>query len=198
MKGEIMKKLLTALAMLLVFFVGCSDQSSITEPTGSATNAQTSQYKEPNWLVSLPSSSLGVETVTSASKLCDGSKDNQIYIDKHIPGGPYGEVHVQSTLVIKKNSFSGFLTISTSIDDQNLTTTFGPSYVFNQPLEYTLQLEGVDLRGVDPKTVDFVYQSADGSIHTCQHDQIEFDFNNGRIKVQKALIPHFSRYGFVN
>jgi hypothetical protein len=187
-----MKKLLTLGLLLFLVFFGCNRESDITSPIGN------NSIQEPHWLVSLPSNGLGVETVTSASKYCDGSKDNQIYIDAHIPGGQYGEVHVQSTLVIKKNSFSGFLTISTSIDDENLTTTFGPSYVFNQPLEYTLQLTGVDLTGINPNTVDFVYQAANGSIYPCEHDQIEFDFNNGRIKVQKAKIPHFSRYGFVN
>jgi hypothetical protein len=90
------------------------------------------------------------------------------------------------------------MTISTNIDDVNLLTTFGPSYVFNKPLEYTLLLQGLDLTGVNLANVKFVYQAADGSIHECESDGVDVDLNKGKVKVNKAKIPHFSRYGFAH
>ena len=114
------------------------------------------------------------------------------------PGGPFGKIHVDSKLVILSGSFTGSMTISTNIDDVNFLTTFGPSYVFNKPLEYTLLLQGLNLNGVNPANVKFVWVATDGSIHECASDGVDVDLAKGKLKVNKAKIPHFSRYGFVN
>jgi hypothetical protein len=79
----------------------------------------------------------------------------------------------------------------------NLLTTFGPHYTFNEPLEYTLELKGVDLTGIDPDSIDFVYQGEDGTVYQCEYKSIEVKLNEGKVKVEKAKLPHFSRYGFV-
>ena len=187
-----MKKLISTFAMLLLFAVGCTDQTNITSPEQSV------QTQEPNWIVSLPSSSLGIETSHTASALIDGANGGSVTLKKDVPGGPFGKIQVDSRLVILSGSFSGSMTISTNIDDVNFLTTFGPSYVFNKPLEYTLLLQGLNLNGVNPANVKFVYQAADGSIHECVSDGVDVDLAKGKLKVNKAKIPHFSRYGFVN
>jgi len=175
-----------------MFAVGCTDQTSITSPE------QTVQTQEPHWLVSIPSQGLGIETIHTASVLIDGAKGGSVNFKGDFPGGPFGKVHVDSRLVILSGSFTGSMVISSNIDDFNLLTTFGPSYVFSKPLEYTLLIQGVDLTGVNPANVKFVYQAADGSIHECESDGVDVDLSKGKVKVNKAKIPHFSRYGFVN
>ena len=69
--------------------------------------------------------------------------------------------------------------------------------VFNKNLEYTLTYKGIDLTGVDPETVKFCYIASDGSIVEAENSGIEVHIEDGKIKVKKALIPHFSRYGWV-
>ena len=187
-----MKKLLTFLLLSALAFFGCNQESDITSPEGNTT------IKEANWLVSLSSNGLGIETIHTSSKLIDGDKGGNVNFKGDFPGGPFDKIHVDSKLVIHSGSFTGSMEISTNIDDVNLLTTFGPSYVFNQPLEYTLLLQGLDLNGVNPENVKFVYQAADGSIHECESDGVDVDLNKGKVKVNKAIIPHFSRYGFVN
>ena len=186
-----MKKLLALSLFSFLLFFGCNQESEITSTVGNNT------IQEPNWIVNL-SNGLGVETIHTASKLIDGDRGGNVNFKGDFPGGPFDKIHVDSKLVIHSGSFSGSMEISTHIDDVNFLTTFGPSYVFNQPLEYTLLLQGLDLTGVNPDSVKFVYQAADGSIHECISDGIDVDLNKGKLKVNKAEIHHFSRYGFVN
>ena len=187
-----MKKYISLIALLSVFVIGCSEQTSITSPENII------QTQEPNWIVSLSSHDLSVNTIHSASVLIDGAKGGSVQIRKDIPGGPFGKIHIDSRLQINAGSFVGKMTISTYVDDAGFLTTFGPSYIFNKPLVYTLLLQGIDLTGVNPASVKFVYQAADGSITQCQYSSIDVDLSRGKLKVNSALIPHFSRYGFVN
>lgn len=187
-----MKKYLSTFAIVIFLIFGCTEQTTITS------HEQSDQTNEPNWIVKLNSSGLGIETIHTASALIVGSKGGDVQLRKDIPGGPFGKIQIDSRLHIHAGSFSGSMTISTKIDDVNFITTFGPSYVFNRPLEYTLLLQGLDLTGVNPATVKFVYQAADGSIHQCQYSSIDVDLSRGKLKVNSAQIPHFSRYGFIN
>ena len=181
-----MKNLLTLGLVLFLVFFGCNQESDITSPVGNKT------IQEPNWIVNL-SNGLGVETIHTASELIDGDKGGDVQLR-----GTFNDIKIDSRLIIHSGSFTGSLTISTNIDDVNCLTTFGPSYVFNQPLEYTLMFQGLDLTGVNPDSVKFVYQAADGTIHECESDGVDVDLNKGKLKVNKAKIAHFSRYGFVN
>jgi hypothetical protein len=182
-----MKKVFTALIFSALVFFGCNQEPDITSPVGDNT------IQEPNWLITLPPNGLGIETVYSASELIDGSKGGDVQLR-----GTFDGIKIDSRLHIHSDSFSGFLTISTHIDNVHCLTTFSPSFVFNTPLEYTLMFQELDLTGVNPDDVKFVYQAADGSIHECESDGVDVDLNKGKLKVNKAKIPHFSRYGFVN
>jgi hypothetical protein len=187
-----MRRSIYLFALLSLFVVGCSEQSSVIAPVNNVST------NEPNWIVSLSSNDLAVNTVHSASVLIDGAKGGSVEIRKDVPGGPFGKIQIDSRLVIRAGSFLGKMTITTNVDDAAFLTTFGPSYVFNRPLEYTFMLQGLNLSGVNLTNLRFVYQAADGSIEQCQYSSIDVDVNKGKIKVNSALIPHFSRYGFVN
>lgn len=189
--GKTMKTFIATMTMLLLVAVGCNEQDNITSPE------ETIEQQEPNWLVSLPDKGFRLHKKHHASELIEGNKGGEVKLKDEIDGGPFGKIKVDSKLKANKNSFTGTLTISTEIDDSNLLTTFAPHYTFNEPLEYTLELEGVDLTGIDPDSVDFVYQAEDGSIHQCEYKSIKVELNKGKVKVDKAKLPHFSRYGFI-
>ena len=188
-----MKKYLAIAVLLSLFVIGCSEQNSVVEPKNVANGTS-----EPNWIVSFESSGLAVNTILTASELIDGKKGGDVQIRTSVPGGPKGEIKIDSRLTIHSGSFEGKMVISTSVDTENFLTSFGPSYVFNIPLEYTFMLQGLDLTGIDPDNVKFVYQAADGSIQQCEYSSVDVDLNKGKLKVNSAQIPHFSRYGFVN
>lgn len=191
-RSSTMRRYIFLFAMLTLFVVGCSEQSSVLAPVNNVNT------NEPNWIVFLSSNDLAVNTIHSASALIDGAKGGSVEMRKDVPGGPFGKTHIDSRLVIRAGSFLGKMTISTYVDDTGFLTTFGPSYVFSKPLEYTLLLQGLDLTGVNPANVKFVYQAANGTISQYQYSSIDVDLTRGKLKVNSALIPHFSRYGFVN
>ena len=65
-------------------------------------------------------------------------------------------------------------------------------------VEYTYKIYGLDLTGVNPNTLDFVYIDAIGNMYAVDYEYVEMDLNTGMLKVKNAILPHFSRYGFVN
>ena len=180
-KGRItMRRSIVLFAMLSLFVIGCSEQSSVLAPVNNVNT------NEPNWIVSFSSNDLAVNTIHSASALIDGAKGGDVQIRKDVPGGPFGKVHIDSRLHINAGSFVGKMTISTYVDDAGFLTTFGPSYVFSKPLEYTLLLQGLDLTGVNPANVKFVYQAANGTIQQCQYSSVDVDLTRGKLKVNSA------------
>ena len=70
--------------------------------------------------------------------------------------------------------------------------------VFNGSVVYNVTYSGIDLTGIDPKTVQFAYLASDGSVQYAANDGIVVDLATGKLQVINAKIPHFSRYGFVN
>ena len=57
---------------------------------------------------------------------------------------------------------------------------------------------GLDLSGVNPANVDFVYLNNDGTIEQIIYENLEVIVSQGCLRVSNAYLPHFSRYGFVN
>ncbi len=70
--------------------------------------------------------------------------------------------------------------------------------VFNTPVQYTLTVSGLDLTGVNPDSLDFVYVAQNGSITGVEYDAITANVATGTLAVVNAQLEHFSRYGFVN
>ena len=75
---------------------------------------------------------------------------------------------------------------------------FGPPMQFQAVVEYTYKITGIDLTGVNPNTLDFVYIDANGNMYSVEYDYVQMDQTTGMLKVVNAVLPHFSRYGFVN
>jgi len=75
---------------------------------------------------------------------------------------------------------------------------FGPAMQFQARVDYTYKITGLDLTGVNPETLDFVYIDANGNMYAVEYDYVTMDASTGMLKVVNAVLPHFSRYGFVN
>ena len=75
---------------------------------------------------------------------------------------------------------------------------FGPPMQFQEKVTYNYKVSGLDLTGVNPNTVDFVYIDASGNIYPVQHNGVAVNLSSGTLAVYGAELPHFSRYGFVN
>jgi hypothetical protein len=85
-----------------------------------------------------------------------------------------------------------------SINDRFGITTFSPDYDFSKPVIYNLTISGINLNGIDPETVKFVYMAPDGQYYPAKYDHLRADPKLGLLQVVNAKLPHFSRYGFAN
>lgn len=190
-KGSMMDKIILFISVIVLFLLGCGEESIIsTNPIETKTS-----YK----LIKLPvPSKLKVNSIYSDSKQIDGSIGGFLSINESYSGGPFGTVEINSTLVFPAGCFNGIKTISMTADDEYCASSFQPGMSFSKPGVYNISYSGVDLNGIDPSTVKFVYLKSNGSLEYPEHEGIKVDYSTGKIEVKNAKLNHFSRYGFVN
>ncbi|NWF89302.1 MAG: hypothetical protein HXY50_07530 [Ignavibacteriaceae bacterium] len=186
-----MKKYVIILALFGLYFLGCSDQPTVSyEPAASEV-----MYK----LIELPAPlNLKLNTVYTVSKVINGSTGGTITIQDNYAGGPYGNVTKNITLTFPSGSFSGTKTITLSVDDYYCVADFSPSMTFLMPVVANVTYTGINLYGIDPAKIKFVYLKDDGSIEYLTNDGVTIDLATGTLKVKNVKLNHFSRYGFIN
>ncbi len=188
-----MKALLFILIFGFAFFNGCVDSESIVAPEDTQIKMQTSG---PNWITLPTREGFSVETIISKTKNINGSSGGEIIIDYSYNGGIHGEVKIIAKLSFRSGSFSGTKAITMTIDDVNGTITFSPSMNFNKDAELYLKLEGLNLYGINPGDIDFVYHNPSGGFAPIRYKEIKVDISSGTLELKEGNIPHFSRYGF--
>ncbi len=191
-----MRRYIFLFAMLSLFVIGCSEQSSVLAPVNNVNT------NEPNW-VSLPSQENGLSVNSGPryekSKWINGEAGGQIMLSEEYPSGPFGIIKVRIKLIFPAGAFTGDKRVTIKIDEQTGTTTFLPHSIFDAPALYTASFEGLDLSNVNLNNVDFVYKNDDNNQYEkIDRSYLELDPTIGKLKVKDAKLKHFSRYGFVN
>ena len=187
-----MKYLFSLTVFSVLILVGCNYESDITEP----------EYPEPQQqlnLISLPlpSSGLAVESGHTEYKYINGNYGGNFYAEYSYQSSQ-GMVYQYSYLAFEEGAFYGYKNISQTFSTTGASMVFGPSLQFQEEVEFTYKVTGLDLSGVNPTTLDFVYIDATGNMYAVEYDNIAIDLNSGTLAVYGAELPHFSRYGFVN
>ncbi len=187
-----MNKLLKTLLFSLVLLFGCEQGGIdvITVPVEPLHNLR---------IISLPSpAGSGVEDLHTEDKWINGESGGWFSEQFSYEGGPWETVNITSTLHFPSNAFSGWKDITQTFNTETAAISFGPAMQFNSPVEYTLTIYGVDLTGIDPNTLTFVYIDGNGNMYPCEYEYVTMDSSTGMLKVKNAELNHFSRYGFVN
>ena len=173
-----------------VFYLsGCTDESNIITPSNNKTS-------EPEWIVLPQSSGPSVETEFSVSGLIDGTAGGMLQIYEVYYAGPSGVVRVNTKLTFPKNCFPGTETITMMVDRTNGTVTYSPPMIFDNPAFLNLEFQGIDLSGIDPDSINFVYYNPNGYYETVEYNKLAVSMESGRLTLQDGKIPHFSRYGY--
>ena len=184
-----MKTFFLIMIVGIVFFIGCSDQDTILGPGNNLTSG-------PNWITLPPRSGFSIESDFSVTKQIDGNKGGRLEINVQYLGGPHGEVRLKAILELPANCFSGSKNITMVLEDVNGTITYSPSMNFNVPAILDLEYRGIDLTGINPDSIDFVYHNPNGNFDSAEYDEIRVNVEDGRLELKDAKIPHFSRYGY--
>ena len=180
-----MKKILLALFALSLFYFGCSDSGTNVNPISSSTSSKTA--------IRLPSNiSESIQSNYFVSKVIVGDNGGSIELHNGYLG-KNGKVTIDAELSVPSGAYSGSKNIAMQVGN-DAGIDFSPSMVFNFPLTLTLKFTGVDLKGVDPNSLNFYYFAPDGSTQLVQSDSIIVDVQSGTLEVINAKLPHFSRY----
>jgi hypothetical protein len=192
-KDKTMKFIYTLTLASILFFFGCDQGSDLTSPVDDI------KSENANW-ISLPSpEGMYIENSFTVTKRINGAQGGFLTMSESYSGGPFGTVTIDAELVFNQGAFPGNKNISMTNDDMGCVTTFAPSFQkFNRRVTYTVTYTGIDLTGIDPDNVSFAYLATNGDVEYAQHEGITVNVSTGTIEVTNALIPHFSRYGFVN
>jgi hypothetical protein len=192
-KDKTMSKYIYILIFFLGFIIGCGKESDLVGPIDST------EGNEPNWIAIPSAESKSLQKEIFTGKWICGNKRSVLKIRTSYPAcTPFRFIKINALAEIQKKSFEGCTFVTMSINDRYGITTFAPEIVFSKPVIYNLCISGLDLRGIDPETVKFVYMAPDGQYHEAEYDHLNVDLKSGMLQVINAKLPHFSRYGFAN
>jgi len=174
--------------VILFFLLGCDQVAEITAPQERVLNKQ---------LINLPTpKDLSIESQTYYKEINgDTGGEFQKWFAYQTSNGTISQF---CDLDFLPSAFSGIKTISMTFNTNGAAMELGPAMLFQANVEYTYKITGLDLTGVNPSELDFVYIDASGNMYAVQYDYITMDTSTGMLKVVNAILPHFSRYGFVN
>jgi hypothetical protein len=142
-----------------------------------------------------------------ASEVIDGQSGGfiEIYFEYHGGGDDDDDdddggskIILYARLDILPKAFEGSEEISMILNNEIGTISFYPHMVFKRPVHLDVMYSGIDLSGINPNSVDFIFQNYDGTTEQVEFDSIEMDESTGTIELDDAELTHFSRYGFVN
>ncbi len=188
-----MKKLLTLSLFSFLLFFGCDENADLTSPVDNL------KSEKANW-ISLPQmEGMHIENSFTVSKRINGAQGGFLSMYESYSGGPFGTVIIDAELKFEQGAYPGNKLISMTNDDFECSASFEPSFSkFNRIVTYSITYTGIDLSNIDPINVKFAYIATNGNLEYAQHEGINVDVSTGTIQIINALIPHFSRYGFVN
>ena len=153
---------------------------------------------EPNWIALPMGSGSNIENQFSTSGWINKGTDSEFIIDNSRTGGINGQL---VKTIVKLKFYSGSVSkdsyITMTADDILTRCTFGPSQIFLKSGYLYVKYEGLNLSGIDPTKVKFVYMNANGVYEYIQYGEIKVDIQSGILELKDGKIPHFSRYGFV-
>ncbi|MFO7447961.1 MAG: hypothetical protein R6W90_16480 [Ignavibacteriaceae bacterium] len=186
-----MKRYIYFLAILIVgLFFGCSKDNSISNPDLQGTKKQKS-------LIELPGTDgAATEATNTFTFNVNGWEGAYQTMYLNFPGG---NATVSANYKFPKKVFSGQKTIVITFSNDKASATYTPTPLyFNAPVIANITYTGLNLAGVDPDEVDFVYLPPTGNFEAITYDRLEVNVNTGVIKVVNAKLYHFSKYGFVD
>ena len=197
-RGVPMKRFILFSALIVAFLItGCDqkEDNQLVEPQAKVTAPITN----PNWIALPASTNPTLQKKTKTGKWISGDEESLVEINTGYPTwSPYYWVSITANARFQRNSFNGKKFVTMEIDDNGGVADFSPSGKFYKPVIYNLTIQGIDLSGISPKNVKFVYMADDGSYYEAENDGIVVDKHAGKLQVINAKLPHFSRYGFTN
>jgi hypothetical protein len=190
-----MGKLFVVFAVVIPLLIGCSDSSVNPQNENQNTNLSQNNVAKKSWIILPKNENARPDSDYSASKVIDGTVGGMVELNVNYVVKGSVNVIIDASIEVPAGAYAGEKDIAMYINSINGTAAFYPSpETFNKPLTFNLRISGVDLNGVDPKTIDYVYLAPDGTFQRIEYKNLVI--NSGILIVEGGLIPHFSIYGW--
>ncbi len=154
---------------------------------------------EPTYeIIQIPPRASGGPSFFSTETI-DGSKGGYIKIKESYTTVNGDTVEIDVKLKIKKDSFSGIVDITMTVDDVYTAVQFTPEMVFNKPVDLDVKYKGLDpdQLNLTSGSFEFLYIDDNGNSETVPSNGVVVNKELGEIRVKKAKLSHFSRYVFI-
>lgn len=185
-----MKIWFSVLVVVSSLLIGCSD--SLINPENINQN-----NNQKSWITLPKNQAMAVENDYSASKIINGETGGSFELNIKYKAEGSVNVKIKAKIDVPAGAYTGEQNITMVINSTDGTATFYPNTsTFNKPLIFNLDIQGLDLSGVDPKSIDFVCIAQDGSYQPVDYKMIKVKVDKGELEVKNALIQHFSIYGW--
>ena len=210
-----MKKFALIPLLLILFFVGCQKDNSLT----SSEQSNSISLQKPAWvlaaekqgltLIALPKgSSITLQKRSFDTEFIKIDESGKLEVEKnyhseregrHSEGE--GRVSVEASLYVRANSMEQSGLLSMRFTDDFLCFEFGPSgTTFSSPALLNVEAEGLDYSTLkDLKSAHLMYfNESDQEWVETDADDIIINAREGKFVCKNGKISHFSRYGFTN
>lgn len=176
--------------------ISCYNENLLLEPT--ITDKENIKHElsrevndDPIW-ITLPNI-----TEVSVSKMVNGADETLLDLNTSIHGGVFKNIQINATLRFKGGAFEGSRFVTIAISSEFGTATFSSSGSFDIPAIYNATIMGLDLSGIVPSDISFVYMAKDGKYYSIDVQHILVEPQSGKLQLINAELPHFSRYGWM-
>jgi len=186
-----MKAALFSFLLLVFLLLGCNETP--IQPEVLAVPV------EPTYeIIQIPPRASGGPSFFSTETI-DGSKGGYIKIKESYTTVNGDTVEIDVKLKIKKDSFSGIVDITMTVDDVYTAVQFTPEMVFNKPVDLDVKYKGLDpdQLNLTSGSFEFLYIDDNGNSETVPSNGVVVNKELGEIRVKKAKLSHFSRYVFI-
>jgi hypothetical protein len=187
-----MKKFISIIALIFLFFVGCtSNENNISDPTPNDNHLSK---------IKITSTTIPYQYITK-TKVIDGAVGGLIYFEEDAYNSQGDVVSVYAEFEVEPGAFLGTETISMTVDVDNGSLEFYPHMSFNQMCWLDYGLSNMNLTNIgfefSDKKAYFVFIDDSGLIEPIDNLAVTLNVRRGTLKVINAKINHFSRYAFV-
>jgi len=191
-------KTITLILLGLIFLAGCDNSIDEIVNSPAITPLLTETEVSEDDLLPLPKrSALWMDSVFTMSQEIDGAVGGKMILEKYYISEDGDSVSFKADLTIPEGAFQGVRTITITADDRVAFVHFYPEMAFEKELKFNQSFKGLNLENYESGKIDFCYLAPDGTIEVIKRDGVEIKLREGQVKVSKAKLHHFSRYGWV-
>jgi hypothetical protein len=188
-----MKTVLFSFLLSVLLLLGCNETPIQPDVLEEPVETEIETYE----IIQIPPRAGGGPSITKTETI-DGSKGGHVKFKENYITVDGDTVVVDVHLHAHKNSFSGIVDITVTVDDVYAAVKLTPPMIFNTHVDLDLKYKGLDPAQLNLPSgeYEFLYVDDEGNTETVPSHGVKINAEIGEISVKHAKLSHFSRYAF--